>query len=861
MRKRLITALALCLVALTAAFAGLYGCKQPEPDAPDTPPTPAETVYYDITFLAADDTELLKLKAEKDTVPEFTGTLPELPAETAEKTFAWEWDKPIVAATENATYKLVLKETIKEYTVKFYAEDGTTVLKTSTEKYGLKADTPVAPEKSGYAFDGWYTAKEGGEKVADFTVKGNAEYYARYVEIAAEYTVKFYAEDGTTVLKEETKKYGESVTAPVAPDKPSTDGATYTFDGWYTAKEGGEKVTDFTVKGNAEYYARYTAEAVKFNVIFYDENGLELKNYEAAYGEKAVAPEVPEKDGDEQYHYEFDGWYDETEEFDGKLVTDFTVTANSYYYARYKAVLNKYTIIFVADGVTVKEEELEYGSAVNLPETNPEKEGIVFAGWDKEIEAVTADAIYTALFGRGLTKADAANFKQILKDNPSGVFVLTEDLDFGSAQTEGVIDFEGVLEGNGYALKNLLIFYDARDLDNWESYLFASNKGTIRNLGVYYTLKANGSHGGFIYKNQGVVSNLFVSVTVEGNDGWTLGTIANDNDGGTVKNCVVVVNAKSSGTAQLGSIVGVDRLSVIKNNYAVTNGKITSEEPWSSSAALGTVVDNANYATMAELLEKADFASEKGWTEGFWKIVDGELLFGHAKPAPKPTVLTKDNFVSALTADPNGLYELGGDIDFGGETIASIETFGGTLDGKGYAIKNVCVNAYFIKNVTSTATVKNVKVEWTLVGTNDEDYTGFIQINAGLIENAYFVATFKTYSWHTSPSVGANSGTMQNIVVEMNKTEDFTELSRIGGIVASDRNGKLANCYVAHNGILAGRDDATTFYLDTWNNGSMTNCNSFTTSAELAGAISFDEAAGWNTEIWKVVGGAIVFGK
>ena len=777
MRKRLITTLALCLVALTASFAGFYGCAQSGPETP-------EKVYYDITFLAADDTELLKLKAEKDTVPEFTGTYPELPAETAEKAFAWEWDKKIAAATENATYKLVLKETIKEYSVTFYAEDGTTVIKTSAVKYGEKAAAPAAPEKSGYA-----------------------------------------------------------------------------FDGWYTAKEGGEKVPDFTVSGNAEYYARYTIEVVKFTVIFYDEDGTELKNYEVAEGELAVAPETSEKDGDEQYHYEFDGWYDDTEENGGKLVTDFTVKANTCYYARYKSVFNKYTITFVSDGVIVKEEELDYGSTVNLPETDPEKEGFVFAGWDNEIEIVTGDAIYTAIFGRGLTQADAANFKQILKDNPSGVFVLTEDIDFGSAQTEGVIDFEGVLEGNGYALKNLLIHFDARNDDNWESYLFASNKGVIRNLGVYYMLKANGSHSSFIYKNQGVVSNLFVSVTVEGNDGWTLGTIANDNDGGTVKNCVVVVSEKSSGTAQLGSIVGIDRLSVIRNNYAVTNGKITSEEPWASSAALGTVIENANYATMAELLGNADFALKKGWTEGYWKIVDGELLFGHAKPAPKPTVLTKDNFVSALTAEPNGLYELGGDIDFGGETIANIENFGGTLDGKGYAIKNVCVNAYFIKNVTSTATIKNVKVEWTLIGINDEDYTGFIQINAGLIENSYFVATFKTYSWHTSPSVGANSGTMQNIVVEMNKTDDLTELSRIGGIVASDRNGKLVNCYVAHNGLLAGRDDATTFYLDTWGHDPRTNCNGFTTAAELAGAIRFGEADGWNTEIWKVVDSAIVFGK
>ena len=224
----------------------------------------------------------------------------------------------------------------------------------------------------------------------------------------------------------------------------------------------------------------------------------------------------------------------------------------------------------------------------------------------------------------------------------------------------------------------------------------------------------------------------------------------------------------------------------------------------------------------------------------------------HAETA---TVLTdKEAFVSEIKANPNGNFELGADIDFGGETIGQIESFGGTLDGKGYALKNVAVNTYYIKNATNTATIKNIKVEWTLAVAG-EDYTGFIQVNAGLIDNVYFAATLQAYSWHTAPLAGANSGTIQNAVVTINKTDDFTELSRIGGIIGCDYNGKLTNCYTVHNGILAGAENR--FYLDDWGNDGKTNCAIYATMAELAAAISFDSANGWNTEIWTVENGEV----
>lgn len=77
MRKKLTAILAFCLIALTAVFAGMFGCKQPEP-APDDP-TPAPEVTYTITFLAADDTELSVIIVKEGETPAFSGTYPTLP--------------------------------------------------------------------------------------------------------------------------------------------------------------------------------------------------------------------------------------------------------------------------------------------------------------------------------------------------------------------------------------------------------------------------------------------------------------------------------------------------------------------------------------------------------------------------------------------------------------------------------------------------------------------------------------------------------------------------------------------------------------------------------------------------------------
>lgn len=83
-----------------------------------------------------------------------------------------------------ATCTIKVEEATKTYTYTFYDEDGTTELKKETVNEGTQIEAPKPADKTGYTFDGWYTAKSGGNKVETFgTISQDVSYYARYTEI------------------------------------------------------------------------------------------------------------------------------------------------------------------------------------------------------------------------------------------------------------------------------------------------------------------------------------------------------------------------------------------------------------------------------------------------------------------------------------------------------------------------------------------------------------------------------------------------------------------------------------------------------------------------------------------------------
>lgn len=103
------------------------------------------------------------------------------------------------------------------YTVRFYAWNGGSLLKTETVPKGGNATAPTTPTRTGYTWNGWDKS---------FTnVQSNLNIYGTWT--IKTYTVRFYAWDGGSLLKTQTVNHGNSATPPADPTRSG-----YTFTGW-----------------------------------------------------------------------------------------------------------------------------------------------------------------------------------------------------------------------------------------------------------------------------------------------------------------------------------------------------------------------------------------------------------------------------------------------------------------------------------------------------------------------------------------------------------------------------------------------------------------------------------------------------
>ena len=205
-------------------------------------------------------------------------------------------------------------EAPKKYSVIFM--NGDTQISEQTVEANKEAVKPADPTKAAdakytYTFAGWALTADG-DAVTDFKVTGDVTYYAVYTSVVNKYDVKFML-DGEQIGTTQNIDYDTAPTMPETPTKAATAEYTYTFAGWYTAAEGGEKVEDFTVKGNATYYGRFTAVKNKYTVKFIDGNGEEMtENAQTLdYGSEIELPVEPTAENG----YYFAGWKTEGGKF------------------------------------------------------------------------------------------------------------------------------------------------------------------------------------------------------------------------------------------------------------------------------------------------------------------------------------------------------------------------------------------------------------------------------------------------------------------------------------------------------------------------------------------------------------------
>ncbi len=248
----------------------------------------------------------------------------------------------------SADMDLYAQWTANTYTVTFDANGGSTAVPTSkVVTYDSAYGTLATTSRTGYTFNGWFTAASGGNQVTAATVVNTTANHTLYAQWTANtYTVTFDANGGNTPVPTSKVVTYDSAYGTLA----TTSRTGYTFNGWFTAASGGNQVTAATVvntTANHTLYAQWTADTY---TVTFDANGgntpvptSKVVTYNSAYGTLATTSRTG---------YTFNGWF--TAASGGTQVTAATVVntaANHTLYAQWSTV-SDHTVTFNSNGGT-----------------------------------------------------------------------------------------------------------------------------------------------------------------------------------------------------------------------------------------------------------------------------------------------------------------------------------------------------------------------------------------------------------------------------------------------------------------------------------------------------------------------------
>lgn len=166
-----------------------------------------------------------------------------------------------------------------------------------------------------------------------------------------------------------TVKEGEAV-----PSLPDTTREGFTFDGWYTAADGGDKVTSLeNVTDDTTLYAHWVANT--YTLTFDSQGGDAIDAITSSAADEIKSLPAPNRE-----NYLFEGWYTEAE--GGEKVTNLTLVKDTTLYAHWKSV--HYTITFDAQGGSpVNPIVADVGNLFTAMPTTT-RENYVFDGWYTE---------------------------------------------------------------------------------------------------------------------------------------------------------------------------------------------------------------------------------------------------------------------------------------------------------------------------------------------------------------------------------------------------------------------------------------------------------------------------------------------
>ena len=226
--------------------------------------------------------------------------------------------------------------------------------------------TLPTPSRSGYTFNGWYTAASGGTyrggAGSSYTVTATDTLYAQWS--VATITITFDFQGGSGSPSSKTINVGDAIGT-----LPSPTQGTYNFVGWYTTvgPTGGSSVnTSTTFSSATTIYARWES-TVSFNA-----NGG--TSVSAVYVPKGNTLDVTTSSfNSARSGFSFLGWYATTT--GGTKYTSFIPTGSITLYANWQG-----TVTYDEQGgTTVPDVTFVLGNSVSLP--SPTRAGYSLSGW------------------------------------------------------------------------------------------------------------------------------------------------------------------------------------------------------------------------------------------------------------------------------------------------------------------------------------------------------------------------------------------------------------------------------------------------------------------------------------------------
>ncbi len=172
-----------------------------------------------------------------------------------------------LTSVDNGTVTFYTVWKVNSYTATFNGNGGSNG-SSKTVNYGAQIGTLPTSSRTGYTFDGWYTAASGGSKITATTAMGagNVTYYAHWK--ANTYTITLNGNAGkingsATKTQSVTYDASYSLPTPTFVIGSGSNKLTGTFLGWYTAQTGGTKWNasgTYATTGNVTLYAHWGGE-------------------------------------------------------------------------------------------------------------------------------------------------------------------------------------------------------------------------------------------------------------------------------------------------------------------------------------------------------------------------------------------------------------------------------------------------------------------------------------------------------------------------------------------------------------------------------------------------------------------------